>query len=219
MVKEMSSGPSFQQQYGLKILDGMPDKSENYVPYYYPKPSANGREETFKFLVKPQYAKPWVGVVSSGPYVSCHESTGFYPCPNPRLICIVSGGQAFIIDSEIPANWSAVPCTPVLDVKALLNHQILLFIDFARITALGPEGIIWTTRPLAFKGLKITNADQDTIYGTTLDLNGPVPLVPFEIDARTGRSTGGCWLFDTLVPTSEASKLLLSSWFDPATKR
>jgi hypothetical protein len=197
----------------------MPDKSQHYVTYYYPQPNARVDEESIKFLVTPRYAKPWVGVVASGPYVSCHDSTGVHPCPNPRLLCVVAGGQAFVIDSEIPANWSVVPSTPVLEVKALLQHQILLFSDFSRVTALGPEGIAWTTRPLAFKGLRITKADEHTIYGTTLDLNGPVPLVPFEIDVKNGRCRGGCWLFDTIVPTSETSKLLLSSWFDPATKR
>jgi hypothetical protein len=212
----MNSQPSFKHQYELKILGNMPDKSHKYVTYYYPQPPTTSREESVKFLVKPQYAKPWVGVVALGPYVSCHESTGFYPCPNPRLLCIVSGGQAFIIDSEIPANWSAVPCTPVLDVKVLLRHQMLVFSDFSRITALTSDGIAWTTRPLAFKGLRITHADERKIYGTTLDLNGPVPLVPFEVDVQTGRSKGGCWLFDTLVPTSEASRILLSSWFEEA---
>lgn len=215
----MNSGISFQHQYGIKILSNMPDKSQRYVTYYYPQPTEANSSNDFVFLVTPRYAKPWVGVVSRGPYVSCHESCGFYACPNPRLICIVSGGQAFIIDSEIPCNWSAVPCTPVLDVKVLVDHQLLVFSDFSRITALGKDGIAWTTRPLAFKGLRITHSDKQFVYGTTLDLNGPVPLVPFQIDATTGRSKGGCWLFDTVVPTSETSKLLLSSWFDPATRR
>ena len=215
----MNSRTSFQHQYGIKLLGGMPDKSQKYVTYYYPQPGSHPGEESLKFLVTPRYAKPWIGVVANGPYVSCHDSTGFHACPNPRLLCIVAGGQAFVIDSEIPANWSVVPATPVIDVKPLLEHKLLVFCDFSRITALGPEGIAWTTRPLAFKGLRVTHADQYTIYGTTLDLNGPVPLVPFEIDFRTGRCKGGCWLFDTVVPTSEASRILLSSWFDPATKR
>jgi hypothetical protein len=215
----MNSRLSFQHQYEIQILDSVPDESQHHVNYFYPQATPTNRPDAVKFLVTPQFAKPWVGVVSPGPYVSCHVSNGIYSCPHPRLLCVVSGGQAIIIDSEIPCNWSAVPCTPVLDVKVLVPLQLIVFSDFSRVTAWGRDGLAWTTRPLAFKGLRITHADKNYVYGTTLDLNGPIPLVPFKIYAETGRTQGGCWLLDTLIPTSEASRTLLASWFDPATRR
>jgi len=206
---------SFQHQYEIQILTKVPTNT-CYKTHIYPNshaPRTSG-DSSITFLVRPLNADPWIGILALGPFVTCVKSNGIYACPNPRYFCVLAEGQALIIDSEAPQNWTVAPSEPVLDVKALSEHDLLIFTDFTRMSAWGRDGLCWTTRPLAFNGLRITHTDDKSVYGMSLDVNGPFPLVPFQIDLQTGYCTGGCWLLESLVPISQTSKALLADWFE-----
>jgi len=70
------------------------------------------------------------------------------------------------------------------------QHSLLLFAGFTSITAVGSEGIAWTTERLTWEGLTITEIDGDKLLGHGWDAPADKE-VPFEVDLNTGKHTGG----------------------------
>jgi hypothetical protein len=121
--------------------------------------------------------------------------SGIYACPNPRELCAVAGGYAYIIDSESPERSTHIPLKPVVEVLVLAEHGLLVFVGFHTIVAWGTEGLAWQTARISWEGIRVT--------GVRPDANGLAALhgfgwniatdkeVEFSIDLSTGAHTGG----------------------------
>ena len=121
--------------------------------------------------------------------------TGVFACPNPRELCALAGGYAYIIDTASPERSTHIPLKPVTEVLTLAEHGLLIFIGFHAIVAWGREGLAWQTARLSSEGIRIT--------GVQTHLNGTAALhgfgwnlitdkeVEFSIDLRTGAHIGG----------------------------
>jgi hypothetical protein len=118
--------------------------------------------------------------------------TGVHACPNPDELCAIAGGYAYIIDTADPARSTHVALKPVVEVRALPTHSLLLFVGFHTILAWGADGEPWHTPRLSWEGLRITRIDGDTLHGTGWDLFTDKE-VPFTIDLRTGKHEGGAF--------------------------
>jgi hypothetical protein len=79
---------------------------------------------------------------------------------------------------------------PVVDLRVLSQHGLLLFAGFTSITAFGNSGIDWTTERLTWEGLTISAIDGDKLLGHGWDALADKE-VPFEVDLKTGKHTGG----------------------------
>lgn len=214
---------SFAHDYEIKLLKGAIydtrgplDAPGNFISWY-------GTAQKTGFLLTPTEGEPWIGVVASGPFPTLAPSNAVFSCPNPRQFCIVLNGQALIIDSDRPGKSVAVPCAPILDVKILLENELLLLSDYTGVVAWGRNGLAWRTCPVAFNGVEILYSDENYIYGSTLDEDGPNPYAPFQIEVKTGRTTGGCMLLDptlaftdTMVPLNNESIASISTTTDAA---
>jgi len=89
-----------------------------------------------------------------------------------------------------PAQWLPVEQKPVVDLRVLSQHGLLLFAGFTSITAVGSSGIAWTTERLTWEGLTITAIDGDTLLGHGWDAMADKE-VPFEVELKTGKHLGG----------------------------
>jgi hypothetical protein len=115
---------------------------------------------------------------------------GVWSCPNPRQMCALAGGYAYVIDIHNPQNWMQIPYRPVTWVGAAPESQLLLFASFHRVWALGVEGQAWETDRLSWEGLRVTGIDRQHLHGFGWDLETDAE-VPFIVDLSTGNHTGG----------------------------
>jgi hypothetical protein len=100
------------------------------------------------------------------------------------------GGYAYVVKASDPAQWLRIEQRPVVDLRVLSQHGLLLFAGFTSITALGSEGIAWTTDRLSWEGLTITEVSGDKLLGHGWDALADKE-VQFEVDLKTGKHTGG----------------------------
>lgn len=115
---------------------------------------------------------------------------GVWSCPNPRELCAIAGGYAYVVDVDRPDKWTQIPYRPVTWVGAAPERKLLLFASFHRLWALGVEGKAWETRRLSWEGLRLTGIDGKYLHGLGWDLETDVE-VPFAVDLSTGDHTGG----------------------------
>ena len=100
------------------------------------------------------------------------------------------GGYAYLVKSTDPAHWLRIEQRPVVDLRALAQHGLLLFAGFTAITAVDRSGIAWTTERLTWEGLTITEISGDTLRGVGWDALADREA-PFAVDLKTGKHQGG----------------------------
>ncbi|WP_348262336.1 hypothetical protein P8935_21380 [Telmatobacter sp. DSM 110680] len=111
--------------------------------------------------------------------------TGIWSAPNPREICTVSGGYAYIIDTGAPERFSMVPYRPVLQVYAVVEHDLLLFVEHRAILAWGAQGEAWQTPKLSDEGVTITSIEGAFLHGMGWHMMADKEK-PFTLDLRSG---------------------------------
>ena len=114
---------------------------------------------------------------------------GVWSCPNPRQMCAIAGGYAYVVDLDRPDKWIQIPYRPVTWVDAAPAHKLLLFASFHRLWALGVEGKAWETNRLSWEGLRVTGINSRQLHGFGWDLETDSE-VPFTVDLATGDHTG-----------------------------
>lgn len=116
--------------------------------------------------------------------------TGLFACPNPNELCAVAGGYAYIIDTLAPEHSTHIPLKPVVEVRPVLSHGLLVFAGFHTLQAWGANGEAWHTPRLSWEGIRISEVEGDTLHGTGWNLLTDEE-VPFTVDLSTGRHLGG----------------------------
>ena len=115
---------------------------------------------------------------------------GVWSCPNPRQLCAIAGGYAYIVDAEDPGQWMQMPYRPVTWVHAAKEQELLIFASFHRLWSLGVEGKVWETDRLSWEGLRVIGIEDRKLHGFGWDLETDTE-VPFSVDMATGQHVGG----------------------------
>jgi hypothetical protein len=89
-----------------------------------------------------------------------------------------------------PNIWEPVLCTPILDVRAILAQQVIVFANFTELLAYGQTGIGCRTTRLSWDSLKITEVTDTFIKGEFWDLRREA-MATFVVDLATGSHEGG----------------------------
>ena len=111
--------------------------------------------------------------------------TGLWSCPNPRWLCAVAGGYAYLVNASNPQQWEMIVYRPVLAVTPLLPQQLLLFSGHQSLMAYGPNGKAWETLRLSWEGIEILTVREASLTGLGWDLITDREF-EFEVDLRTG---------------------------------
>jgi len=120
--------------------------------------------------------------------------TGVFACPNPRELCAVAGGYAYVLDTASPKHSTHIPLKPVTEVVVLASQGLILFAGFHALVAWGREGLAWQTARLSWEGLRITGVQPDgQLHGFGWDMRTDKE-VEFAVDLGTGAHTGGGYL-------------------------
>jgi len=116
--------------------------------------------------------------------------SGIFACPNPRELCAVAGGYAYVLDTAAPEHSTHIPLKPVVEVLVLAEQGLLVFGGFHAIAAWGREGLAWQTARLSWEGIRITGVEGGELRGFGWNLMTDKE-VAFSVDLRTGAHTGG----------------------------
>jgi hypothetical protein len=116
--------------------------------------------------------------------------TGVFACPDPREMCAVAGGYAYVIDTTQPDHCTHVAMKPVVEARPLVPQKLLLFVGFHSIIAWGASGKAWETARLSWEGVRITSIEANTLEGMGWNLLTDRE-VAFEVDLLTGHHRGG----------------------------
>lgn len=155
---------------------------------YFPPPKARAEHDGLWLRVKAKSGKNWIGVFSFG-YTSPPAFSRVISSPDPESVCVVSDGSAYIVNAEKPDIWEQLPILPVLEIRTLPEHKLLVFSDFTGLSAYGSNGLAWRSPRVCWDELKITKVTSETIEGTGYDpTNSLKQEMQFAVDLKTGRS-------------------------------
>jgi hypothetical protein len=150
----------------------------------YPRQAEEVERGAMEVLVRPEDADPFLATCALG-FADPAAPSGVWSCPHPDWICAVSGGYAFLIDTTAPERFVQVEYRPVLEVRPLLEQQLMLFIGHHSLLAWDVNGKVWQTARLSWEGITLARIEADRLYGVGWDLRSDAD-VPFVVDLRTG---------------------------------
>jgi hypothetical protein len=181
---------TFARKYEVRIMEAAPPIHPVEKLYHYPVELEEGDRSGAYVRVTPQSGPAWAGFFALG-FDSDQVVSQLCSTPDPERFCVVVGGYAYVVRASDPAQWLRVEQQPVVDLRVLSQHGLLLFAGFTSITAFGGgSGIAWTTQRLTWEGLSISAIDGDKLLGNGWDALTDKEA-PFEVDLKTGKHTGG----------------------------
>ena len=155
--------------------------------FVYPKQAEEIEHGALEVMVHPANAEPFLATCALG-FADPAAPTGLWSMPHPDWICAVSGGYAYLVNTTSPEQFEQIEYRPVLQVRTLAEHQLLLFTGHHSMLAWGTQGKAWRSGRLSWEGVEITRIEGNFLYGIGWDLHTDRD-VPFSIDLRTGAHT------------------------------
>jgi len=180
---------TFPHSYEARILDGPPPVHPLEKLYHFPIELEEGDRAGTYVRVVPRQGRAWSGFFALG-FNSEQVVNAICTCPDPDSICVVVGGYAYVVNVTEPSRWFQVEQRPVVDLRVVLNEAMILFAGFTSLTAVGKTGIAWQTERLSWEGVRITSVEDGKLHGFGWDVMSDQE-VPFEVDLKTGKHTGG----------------------------
>lgn len=157
--------------------------------YYYPGASTKGGRDGILVEIRPQLGQRWLATFAFGE-ITPKGTSGVFTTPDPQRLCVVAKGAGFIVSANDPMSWELVRVTPIIDIRPIRAHEIIVFADFTRLVAYGRMGIKWATKRLSWDNLKINEVNDTSIKGEFWDIRSE-ETATFVVDLRTGTHEGG----------------------------
>jgi hypothetical protein len=111
--------------------------------------------------------------------------TGLWSAPNPEEICAVSGGYAYLIHTAAPERFTMIQYRPVLEVRAVMEADLLLFVGHRSVLAWGREGQAWEAERLSSEGVTITAVEKGILHGMGWEMRTDKETA-FAVDLQSG---------------------------------
>lgn len=112
--------------------------------------------------------------------------TGIWSTPNPRELCAVSGGYAYLIDTTMPERFTMLSYRPVLHILPAPADGLLLFVGSRAILAWSSGGEAWQSPKLSDEGITALQVQNGQLRGMGWNMMSDKET-PFTIDLRTGQ--------------------------------
>jgi hypothetical protein len=176
---------SFEADYYLEPLIDMPSA----LDYEFHESGVMPRPDLLLHVTTADGRSWTAGVRAGGPSVAS-AATGIFTTPNKNRLLVVARGDAYLIDLRDPTDYKALSTgVPVVAVKPVPRENVLLLATPWDVSAIGKDGVLWTTGRLAIDGLRLDESHGGWIAGVA----DPRDLEPrdFAIDLRTGKHEGG----------------------------
>ena len=128
----------------------------------------------------------WVGMFADGLW----GLDGVFVTPDPRRVCCVAVGFAYVVDVADPAAGAELAHTDTKAVTPVPEADRLLLSGFVDITALGQGGVVWRSGRLVLDDLAIVQTSPDQIVCTGSIIPGD-EVARVVLDAETGQIVEG----------------------------
>jgi len=155
--------------------------------FVYPRQAEEVERGALEVMVHPAAGEPFLATFALG-FADPAAPTGLWSCPDPAWLCAVAGGYAYLVNTTSPDQFEQVEYRPVLQVRALPDHGLILFAGHHSLVAWGVHGKAWQTARLSWEGVEITRIEDHELHGTGWDMLTDRD-VPFTVDLRTGAHT------------------------------
>lgn len=155
--------------------------------FVYPRHAEEVERGALEVMVHPARSEPFLGTFALG-FSDPAAPTGLWSCPHPQWLCAVSGGYAYIVNTVQPEQFTHIEYRPVLEVRALREQKLLLFMGHYALIAWGLDGKAWATARLSSEGVQITGVEENQLHGVGWDMRTDRD-VPFVVDLATGAHT------------------------------
>jgi hypothetical protein len=134
--------------------------------YVYPRDADEVERGALEVRVRPDGdLQPFLATFALG-FRDAAVPTGLWSTPNPEELCAVSGGYAYLIDTASPDRFTMIPYRPVLEVRAVIEAGLLLFVGHQAILAWGCAGLAWESEKLSDEGVTIVAIENGVLRGT-----------------------------------------------------
>jgi hypothetical protein len=182
----------FAQNWSAEILT-KPPLIAPVRQFIYPQ-QIDGEEDALargalQLLVRPVAGGNFLATCALG-FTDSTMPTGVFACPNPQQMCAVAGGYAYVVDTAQPELCTHVDLRPVVEVRPMVEHGLLLFVGFHSIVAWGRHGLAWESARLSWEGVRITEIEGNVLHGIGWNLLTDRE-VGFSLDLLTGLHQGG----------------------------
>jgi hypothetical protein len=156
--------------------------------FVYPLQAEEVERGALEVLIRPSKdTQPFLATCALG-FRDAAVPTGLWSTPNPQEICAISGGYAYIIDTNTPDRFTMILYRPVLKVIPVPEENLLLFVGHLAILAWGPNGQAWQSGKLSDEGVTIARIENAQLHGLGWNMITDKET-PFGIDLRTGSRT------------------------------
>ncbi|MGA7524987.1 MAG: hypothetical protein WBW84_21230 [Acidobacteriaceae bacterium] len=152
--------------------------------FTYPRQAEEIERGALEAMVRPAGAAPFLATFALG-FADAAAPTGLWSCPVEDELCAVAGGYAYVIDTRQPERFTHIAFRPVLEVRPVPEHRLLLFAGHHALLAWGPHGQAWESPRLSSEGLRFDRISGDHLHGFGWDLLTDREF-PFTLDLRTG---------------------------------
>jgi hypothetical protein len=180
---------SYEHSYQVEELGDFPGSGGLGMPLFYvPQPKNRPEHNGLWLKLTPTSGDAWVGVFAFR-YPSPPAFSRVVSLPDPESACVIANGGGYLVRVSDPQRWEEIPLIPILDVRVIRQHGLLLLSDYCRIAAYGSKGFVWRSPRLCWDELKIISVGDDKIEGTGYDpTNSITNESQFVVDITTGRS-------------------------------
>src|ERR1700756_8270 len=137
--------------------------------FVYPKQAEDIERGALEVIVRPAETEPFLATFALG-FSDPTVPTGLWSCPAPDWLCAVAGGYAYLVNTSQPKQFEQIEYRPVLLVRALPSHGLLIFAGHHSLLAWGADGSCWQTERLSSEGIEITHISGDRLEGIGWDL-------------------------------------------------
>ncbi|HKB64262.1 MAG TPA: hypothetical protein VKC61_00300 [Pyrinomonadaceae bacterium] len=187
--KSLELEEPFLHNFECKHLEQLPHSLRQH--YYYPGGTTEGGRDGLIVEVSTRSSESWIGTFAFGT-ISPKGKNGLYAWPDPRILCVVSQGQGYLVWADEPTKSELIRVDPVLDVMSVPAKQIVVFANYTQLIAYGKSGPVWVTNRLSWDGLKLTKLNNDYIEGEVWDPRVEAN-VGFKVDLSNGHHEGGSY--------------------------
>jgi hypothetical protein len=154
--------------------------------YIYPQAAEEVERGALEVLIRPgsEQTQPFLATCALG-FRDSSVPTGLWSTPNPDEICAVSGGYAYLIDTQAPGRFTMLPLRPVMQIAPAPETDLLLFSGHHSILAWGRDGLAWQSAKLSDEGVTITAVEAGKLRGLGWSMRTDKEEA-FAIDLGTG---------------------------------
>lgn len=180
----------FQSEFEFEQLEELPADSSKRI--FYPGAVESGGQDGVNVRLIPRQGEAWIGTFARGRF-GPKTITGIFTMPNPDELCVIAGGQAYILNVKNPRNYETPAIVPVIDVRFSENYRIIILANHTELMAIGASGFVWRTERLSWDSLKLSTITDETLSGVFWDIQSESEQ-SFSVNLADGTHTGGATL-------------------------